>query len=57
MKQGFGDWRIIQPMGEVEFNADAAFIANHDAYKFPGFTHDLQQHGVFVLTLLRLKAG
>jgi hypothetical protein len=57
MKQGFSDWRIIQPMGEVKFNADAAFISDYDAYKLSRFARDFEQHSVFLLSLLRLKAG
>ncbi len=57
MKQGFSDWRIIQPVGEVEFDADATFVANYNAHKFPRFARDFQQYGIFLLTLLGLKAG
>ena len=57
MKQGFGDRRIIQPVGEVEFDSDAAFIANYNSYKFSGFGRDFHQHSIFLLTLLRLEAG
>ncbi len=44
-------------MGEAEFNADAAFISDYDAYKFSRFARDFQQHSVFLFGLLRLKAG
>ena len=57
MKQGLSDRRIIKPLGEVEFDSDTAFIANYNAYKFSGFGRDFQQHSIFLLRLLRLKAG
>ena len=43
-------------MGEVEFNADAAFISDYDAYKLSRFAGDFEQHGKFRFTLLRLTA-
>ena len=57
MKQGFSDWRIIQPRVEMKLDTDSAFIAHYNAYQFPGFAGDFQQHSVFLLTLLRLEAG
>jgi hypothetical protein len=57
MKQGFSDWRIIQPVSEVEFNADAAFISDYDAYKLTGLARDFEQHSIFLFSLLRRKAG
>ena len=57
MKQGFSDWGIIQPVGEVEFNADAAFIADYDSHQLPGLAGDFQQYNIFLLTLLGFKAS
>jgi hypothetical protein len=57
MKQGFRDWRVIQPVCEAELDADAAFISDHDAHKLSRFAGDFEQHSIFLFVLLRFKAG
>jgi hypothetical protein len=42
VKQGFRNWRIIEPIGEMEFDADSAFVTHYNANEFTGFGCDFK---------------